>query len=233
MAERINKKDLNQKVFLPDRSTPFNLPLFSRSETASLCDPCRYEKTAREDGFNLIAGVDEAGRGPLAGPVVAAAVIIPFGLSLEGVTDSKKLSVQAREEAFGRINLHALAVGIGVVSQKLIDEINILRATLEAMKRAVSALTMQPDLVLVDGRQPIPFTIPQRCIIRGDQESLSISAASIMAKVYRDRIMQAFDKRFPEYDFFHNKGYGTAGHLKALKIHGPSPVHRLSFKGVK
>ena len=220
---------------MPERSKiPFtNLPLFSQSEMPSLFDPCYYEKTAREDGYHLIAGVDEAGRGPLAGPVVAAAVVVPFGLILEGVTDSKKLSPGAREDAFQLIDKKALAIGIGVVSRRLIDEINILRASLEAMKRAVSALSLKPDFILVDGNQPIPFSIPQRCIIKGDQKSISISAASIMAKVYRDRIMQSFDKRYPEYGFYSNKGYGTAGHRKALKIYGPSPIHRLSFKGVK
>lgn len=219
---------------MPKRSnTSFNLPLFSRSEILSLIDPCCYEKTAREDGYHLIAGVDEAGRGPLAGPVVAAAVIMPFGAVPEGITDSKQLSATAREEAFELISRKALAVSIGVVSQRLIDEINILRASLEAMKRAVMALSMKPDFILVDGNRPIPFSLPQRCIIGGDRSSISISAASIMAKVYRDRIMRAFDERFPEYGFFHNKGYGTARHLKALKLHGPSPVHRFSFKGVK
>lgn len=234
MAETKDKKDISQKVFLPKRSnTPFNLPLFSRSEITSLFDPCTFEKMAREDGFNFIAGVDEAGRGPLAGPVVAAAVIIPFDAVLEGVTDSKKLSPRAREDAFRLIARKARAVSIGVVSPRLVDEINILRASLEAMKKAVLSLSVKPDFILVDGNRPIPFSIPQRCIIRGDQMSLSISAASIMAKVYRDRIMRAFDERFPEYGFYHNKGYGTAGHFKALKVHGPSPVHRLSFRGVK
>ncbi len=220
---------------MPKRSKiPFyNLPLFNQSDVPSLFDPCYYEKTAREEGYQLIAGVDEAGRGPLAGPVVAAAVIVPFGLVLEGVTDSKKLSPSAREDAFKLIEQKAQAISIGVVSQRLIDEINILKASLEAMKRAVLSLSLKPDFILVDGNQPIPFTIPQRCIIKGDQKSISISAASIMAKVYRDRIMKAFDERFPEYGFFSNKGYGTTGHRKALKVYGPSPVHRLSFKGVK
>ena len=210
-----------------------NLPLFTQSETPLLFDPCYYEKTAREEGYHLIAGVDEAGRGPLAGPVVAAAVVVPFGLVLDGVTDSKKLSPGAREDAFQLIDQKAVAIGIGVVSQMLIDEINILRASLEAMKRAVLALSPKPDFILVDGNQPIPFWIPQRCIIKGDQKSISISAASIMAKVYRDRIMLAFDEHFPEYGFSSNKGYGTADHRRALKIYGPSPVHRLSFKGVQ
>jgi len=234
VAERKNNKDSRQKVRLSGRSnSSFSLPLFSRSEITSLFDQCYYEKTASEDGFHLIAGVDEAGRGPLAGPVVAAAVIIPIGSALEGITDSKRLSAAKREEAFRLINRKAVAVGIGVVSQRRIDEINILRASLEAMKRAVLSLDTKPDFVLVDGNQPIPFSIPQRCVIGGDRKCLSISAASVMAKVYRDRIMGTFDQYYPQYGFCRNKGYGTDGHRRALRIHGPSPVHRLSFRGVK
>jgi ribonuclease HII len=188
---------------------------------------------ARRNGFKRIAGVDEAGRGPLAGPVVAAAVILPEETELKGVTDSKKMTEKAREEAFYHINEGALGIGIGVVSHRYIDAFNILKAALEAMKRAVMALERKPDFVLVDGIQAVPVATPQRCIKKGDQLSLSISAASVMAKVYRDRIMRSYNERFPEYGFHRNKGYGTARHREALKRYGPSSVHRLTFRGVR
>ncbi|MBW1999178.1 MAG: ribonuclease HII [Deltaproteobacteria bacterium] len=187
---------------------------------------------ARKAGFGLVAGVDEAGRGPLAGPVVAAAVIVPEGVALRGVRDSKQMHPRAREEAFCLISEAALSIGIGVVSNRFIDEFDILRASLEAMRQAVSFLDRRPDFVLVDGIQAIPISLPQKCLKRGDQLSLSISAASIIAKVYRDRIMDAFHDRFPEYGFRTNKGYGTPGHLDALRRHGPTPIHRKTFKGV-
>ena len=180
----------------------------------------------------MIAGVDEAGRGPLAGPVVAAAVIIPQGIQLTGIKDSKKMTEKAREKAFPLVHDQALATGIGVVSHKYIDEYNILRASLEAMKRAVLALDPQPEFLLVDGIQKVPLPVPQRCLKKGDQISRSISAASVVAKVYRDRIMRCYHKMHPVYDFARNKGYGTRSHLEALKLHGPSPIHRLTFRGV-
>lgn len=187
---------------------------------------------ARRAGFGLIAGVDEAGRGPLAGPVVAGAVIIPAGATLEGVRDSKQMTERAREEAFHLIQREAICVGVGVVSNRFIDKFNILRASLEAMRKAVSFLDPRPNFILVDGIQAIPLSIAQRCLKRGDQLSLSISAASVVAKVYRDRIMRALHKRFPVYGFQSNKGYGTAKHLDAIRHHGPAPVHRKTFKGV-
>lgn len=180
----------------------------------------------------MIAGVDEAGRGPLAGPVVAAAVIVPQGTQLIGIKDSKKMTEKAREEAFPIVYDQALATGIGVVSHKYIDAFNVLKATLEAMGRAVLALDPQPEFLLVDGIQKVPLPVPQRCLKKGDQISRSISAASVVAKVYRDRIMRAYHKMYPVYDFANNKGYGTRSHLAALKQYGPSPIHRLTFKGV-
>lgn len=180
----------------------------------------------------MIAGVDEAGRGPLAGPVVAAAVIIPEGVSLAGVKDSKKMTEKARENAYSLIDQKALSVGIGVVSHRYIDESNILKASLEAMKQAVHSLDLTPEYILVDGIYEVPVTLPQKCLKRGDQISLSISAASVMAKVYRDRIMCSYGELFPEYGFHHNKGYGTAHHLVALQKYGPTPIHRLTFRGV-
>lgn len=195
-------------------------------------DTLFFESQARESGFTAIAGVDEAGRGPLAGPVVAGAVILPAGVSLRDVKDSKKMTEKAREKAFSNISCTALAVGIGVVSHQIIDKKNILIASLEAMKRAVLALEPSPDFLLVDGIQGIALPTPQKSLKKGDQLSLSISAASVMAKVYRDRIMRAYDEQFPVYGFAQNKGYGTARHLEAIKRFGPCPVHRRTFKGV-
>ncbi len=180
----------------------------------------------------MIAGVDEAGRGPLAGPVVAAAVILPQGIELEGVRDSKKMTAKAREEAFLVINRQALGCGIGVVSHGHVDKFNVLRASLEAMRRAVLALDPQPEFLLVDGINSVPIQIPQRCLKKGDQISKSISAASVVAKVYRDRIMDSYHERYPAYGFAKHKGYGTQRHLETLEKFGPCPVHRLTFKGV-
>lgn len=209
-----------------------NLLLFPEIDPCSDTDPLFYESTARKHGYGLIAGIDEAGRGPLAGPVVAAAVILPPGLRIPGIRDSKKMTEKARDRAFFRIAKEALAVGIGVVSHRWIDTSNILKATLEAMKRAALYLNPLPDYLMVDGIHGVPLSIPQICIKKGDQRCLSISAASIMAKVYRDRIMQACHNTFPEYGFSENKGYGTEKHLMALKRYGPSSIHRLTFKGV-
>jgi len=181
----------------------------------------------------LIAGVDEVGRGPLAGPVVAAAVIFREGTQISGVKDSKKMTEKARDEAFPVIEENALAVGIGVVSHTSIDKINILNASLEAMKKAVLSLETTPEYLLVDGIYKVPIAIPQKCIKKGDQRSKSIAAASIMAKVYRDRIMYSYHELFPEYGFLQNKGYGTANHRAALKQYGPCPIHRLTFRGVR
>ena len=209
-----------------------NLPLFPEKNTLSGTDSLFHESMARKDGYGLIAGVDEAGRGPLAGPVVAAAVIIPEGLTLAGIKDSKEMTEKARDRAFSVINRKALAVSIGVISHKFIDEFNILKASLEAMRQAVLSLDPAPEYVLVDGIHAVPVPIPQKCLKKGDRISLSISAASIMAKVYRDRIMRSYHEQFPEYGFFENKGYGTAHHLGRIRDYGPSPIHRLTFKGV-
>lgn len=209
-----------------------NLSLFPESVSSSVCDPFFYEGLARKAGYGLIAGVDEAGRGPLAGPVVAAAVILPQGIELAGVRDSKRMTAKAREVAFVDINRQALGSGIGVVSHRHIDKINILRAALEAMRRAVLALDPQPEFLLVDGINSVPLPIPQRCLKKGDRISKSISAASVLAKVYRDRIMDSYHEIYPAYGFAKHKGYGTQRHLETLKKYGPCPVHRLTFKGV-
>ena len=210
-----------------------NLPLFPETDFSSEIDPLSHESDARRAGYGLIAGVDEAGRGPLAGPVVAAGVIIPWGVRLTGIKDSKQMTEKAREKAFSVINDKALTIGIGVVSQRFIDEHNILNASLEAMKRAVLSMDPAPEYLLVDGINAVPVFIPQKCLKKGDQLSLSISSASIMAKVYRDRIMRTYHEQFSEYGFFQHKGYGTRRHLAALKQYGPSPIHRLTFRGVR
>lgn len=186
----------------------------------------------RTAGYGLVAGVDEAGRGPLAGPVVAAAVILSDDRLLEGIRDSKKMTAKAREKAFDDINRQAAAVSVGIMLPAYIDQFNILQAALQAMRQAVLTLVPQPDYLLVDGIHSVPVPLRQWCLKRGDQISRSISAASIIAKVYRDRIMCSYDKRYPRYGFRRHKGYGTKEHLAAIRAHGPSPIHRLTFKGV-
>jgi ribonuclease HII len=192
-----------------------------------------FERQARSNGFQLVAGIDEAGRGPLAGPVVAAAVILPAGLLIKGVNDSKKLSPDTRERLFDTIMTQALSVGIGMGSPELIDRINILQATLHAMLEAVSQLAPQPDYILIDGISSINSPIPQKTIKKGDSLSLSIAAASIIAKVTRDRLMRELDGIHPGYGFSGHKGYGSTLHMDAIRRLGPSPVHRLTFGGVK
>ena len=193
----------------------------------------RIEKTIQEAyGAQRIAGIDEAGRGPLAGPVVAAAVILPLGGDFTGIDDSKRLSPGKRERLFEEIHAQALGVGVGIVGPDEIDALNIRKAALLAMKKAVQALPETPDFCLVDGRDEIPVAIPQSPVIKGDQKSLSIAAASIIAKVTRDRIMLDYHDQYPGYGFDRNMGYGTRQHREALKRLGPSPIHRRSFRGV-
>lgn len=208
------------------------MPLFKDFNPDEAVDPLFFESAAFEQGYNIIAGVDEVGRGPLAGPVVAAALILPEETTLPGIKDSKKMTEKARIKAFSDIVNVAEAIGIGVVPHSYIDEFNILNASLEAMKKAVENLETFPDYLLVDGIFKIPISLPQKCIKKGDQLSHSISASSIIAKVYRDRIMCSYHRDYPEYGFSSNKGYGTAKHLEALKKYGPCPFHRLTFRGV-
>ena len=189
----------------------------------------RYEGEAREQGYTAVCGVDEAGRGPLAGPVCAAAVILPAGLVIEGVNDSKKLSEKKREELFPVICEKALAYGIGWADEREIDEINILQATYRAMKRAVESLPLTADYALIDGNRMPPLAIPGTTIVKGDALSMSIAAASILAKVSRDRVMVQFSRDYPQYGFEQHKGYGTAAHVQALREYGPCPLHRQSF----
>ena len=189
-----------------------------------------FEHAAMEEGFSLICGVDEAGRGPLAGPVCAAAVILPPNLELEGLNDSKKLSEKRREALYPLICEQALAYGIAFASEQEIDEFNILQATFLAMRRAVGQLGLKPDLALVDGnREPDFGDIPVRTIIKGDSRSANIAAASILAKVTRDRFMLEQDAVYPQYGFAVHKGYGTQKHYAALREFGPCPIHRRSF----
>lgn len=203
--------------------------LFAQISTDTLA----FEKTAYARGFFSVAGVDEAGRGPLAGPVMAAAVILPMGLCIAEVDDSKKLTSQKREHLFDVIMSQALSVGVGVVEPDVIDRINILQATRLAMLKAIEQLAQQPDYILIDGITPIDTTIPQKTIKKGDSLSISIAAASIIAKVTRDRLMVAMDLLYPGYGFAGHKGYGSALHLEAIRRFGPSPIHRLTFGGVK
>ena len=192
-----------------------------------------FEKRAMLSGYKMIAGVDEAGRGPLAGPVVSAAVILPENFDVPGINDSKKLSEKKREMLFPMIQKHAIAFGIGLADHEEIDQINILQASLLSMKRAVEALGVAPDYLLIDGKFIIDCTIDQRSVIKGDTLSLSIAAASILAKVTRDRIMADCDLQYPEYGFHRHKGYPTKAHKESILTHGPCPIHRKSFKGVK
>ena len=192
-----------------------------------------YEKKAASCGFFNIAGIDEAGRGPLAGPVVSAAVILPENFKDDRITDSKKLTEKKRTTLFEIIREQAVSVGIGIVSPEQIDKINILQASLLSMLIAVNRLQQSPDYLLIDGIFQIDSKIPQEAIKKGDSLSSSIAAASIIAKVTRDRIMADYDKEYPQYDFAKHKGYPTKAHKEAICNAGICPIHRKSFRGVK
>lgn len=198
-------------------------------ERARMYELFAYER--EYEAYPYICGIDEVGRGPLAGPVVACAVILPKDCDILYINDSKKLSEKKREMLYDEIMEKAVAVGIGIVGPERIDEINILQATYEAMREAISKLSVQPDLLLNDAVKIPGVDIPQVSIIKGDAKSASIGAASIVAKVTRDRMMVEYDSIFPEYGFAGNKGYGTAVHIEALKEIGPTPIHRRSFIG--
>lgn len=190
-----------------------------------------YELSAHEKGYAVVAGTDEAGRGPLAGPVFAAAVILPDGLFIDGLNDSKKLSEKKRERLFDLIRLEAISYCIASSSVEEIDSMNILNASQLAMRRAVAGLEPHPDLVLVDGNIARGFDTDTLTIIKGDSLSMSIAAASILAKVSRDRLCTELDREYPEYGFTKHKGYGTALHMEMIRRYGVSPVHRKSFMG--
>lgn len=195
----------------------------------SQTDLWQIEHECFADGCSVICGVDEAGRGPLAGPVCAAAVILPADLDIPGLNDSKKLTDKKRRELFDIITAQAIAYGIALVDEKTIDEINILQATFLAMERAVAQLSVKPDLALVDGNREPSLPVPVKTVIKGDSLSASIAAASILAKVTRDRLMEELDETYPAYGFAVHKGYGTKRHYEALTEFGPSPVHRMTF----
>ena len=188
-----------------------------------------FERDYMAKGYTAICGIDEAGRGPLAGPVVAAAVILPLDAEILFLNDSKKLSEARREALYDEICAKAVSYGIGTVSPARIDEINILQATYEAMREAIAKLNPAPDLCLNDAVKIPGVTLPQVPIVKGDAKSLSIAAASVLAKVTRDRFITSCDALYPEYGFAKNKGYGTAAHIAALKAHGATPLHRRSF----
>ena len=190
------------------------------------------EDEARQTGYPIVAGVDEAGRGPLAGPVVAAAVILPVDATIDGVRDSKQLTARQRDRAYDCILREALSVGFGIVSHEYIDQHNILQATLEAMRRAAQELDPSPDLVFVDGTMCFPSSVQQRTLVKGDARCGSVAAASILAKVKRDRLMVDYAKRYPHYGFESHKGYPTREHYQRLQIYGPCAIHRRSFRGV-
>lgn len=191
-----------------------------------------YEENLYKEGYTLIAGVDEVGRGPLIGPVVCAAVILPVGYFDEGIKDSKKLSEKQREKMYEIIKRDAISIGIGIKDEKVIDEVNILEATKLAMKEAIDNLDVKPEHVLIDAVK-LDIDIPSTSIIKGDDKSESIAAASIIAKVTRDRMLNEMDREFPMYDLKKNKGYGTKKHIEALKTYGPCKYHRFSFNPVK
>ena len=195
-------------------------------------DCLRLERMFWTRGLDYVAGVDEAGRGCLAGPVVACAVILPKGELIPGIADSKSLSPKRREELAREIKMRAISWSIGVTSPQEIDEINILQASLKAMRMAVEELELRPDAILVDGNQPLQCDILLKAVPKGDRLSHTISAASIIAKVYRDALMVEYHEKYPSYNFFKNKGYPTKDHKEALAHIGPCPIHRRSFKGV-
>ncbi len=195
-------------------------------------DLYQYEKELWNKNINLVGGIDEVGRGPLIGPVVAACVILPKDFVLEGLTDSKKLSEKKREKFYDVIMDKAIAVGIGQASEKVIDEINIYEATKVAMKEAVQNCKIKPEHILVDA-MPLSLDVPTTSIIKGDAKSITIAAASVIAKVTRDRMLVELDKKYPMYDLKHNKGYGTKKHIEALREYGITKYHRLSFAPVK
>lgn len=191
-----------------------------------------FENNAREKGYHAIAGIDEVGRGPLAGPVVTAAVILPEDVELLGVNDSKQLTHDQREILFDEIQAKALSIGIGMMSEEVIDEVNIYEATKLAMQQAIDNSSIQPEYLLIDAMQ-LNNSIPQEKIIKGDARSVSIAAASIIAKVTRDRLMVDYSKKYPGYGFEHNAGYGTKEHLEGLEKFGITPIHRKTFAPVK
>lgn len=222
-AERIG-------LFEQDRST-LRVSLFENFQLSGI--GLTFEEQARADGYQFIAGLDEVGRGCLAGPVVAAACILDLNKTLpDGLDDSKKLTADKREEIVAQLKLDCVAYAIGQIEADEIDRINILEATKQAMLLAIASLTIQADFLLIDALQLKQSPLPQRAIIKGDSISASIAAASILAKTYRDELMRSYDAEFPVYGFAGHKGYGATTHLEALRQHGPCILHRRTFRGV-
>jgi len=204
----------------------------NKRESLGVVDLRSYEKALYQKGYRAVCGIDEVGRGPLAGPVIAAAVILPKAKNIEGLRDSKRLTPLQRERFFDTIQNCAEAIGIGVVENETIDRINILQSSLLAMRKALDALKKKPDYLLIDALTLPGLDLPQKGIIHGDDLSISIAAASVIAKVTRDRLMIHYHDVFPAYDFHRHKGYGTRVHLEKIKEFGPCRLHRKSFRGV-
>ncbi|WP_196594296.1 ribonuclease HII [Pectinatus sottacetonis] len=204
-----------------------------QKEKSRLHNLYKYEYQFKEQGINYIAGVDEAGRGPLAGPVIAAAVILPIGCFIPKLNDSKKLAPAMREKIYTLITEKALSISRSIIDEKTIDRINIYQASMNAMYNAIYGLGITPEQVLIDATPLNLLEIPHLSIIKGDSKSASIAAASIIAKVERDHLMNEYDKKYPQYGFSRHKGYGTKNHIEALQKYGPCPIHRRSFEPIK
>jgi len=196
-------------------------------------DTCFFEKSLQQKGYQCIGGLDEVGRGPLAGPVVAACVVLQADSDNSCFVDSKSICAGNRSRLYKELQNNGAQIGVGIVSESDIDRINILQASLLAMKKAVLAMPVPPDFLLVDGNQAIPMTIPQQTLVKGESKSASIAAASIVAKVIRDELMDQYHYKYPEYNFLKNRGYPTREHREAIRTHGPCAIHRQSFKCVK
>lgn len=229
LAEVVNDQRSGVQKAIEKRKRAIQAEL---NEDLRLEQMLRYEKELYQAGYQTIAGIDEVGRGPLAGPVVAAAVILPPECKIKGLNDSKKIPKKKHMAIYQAIMDQALAIGIGIMDNTVIDQVNIYEATKLAMKEALSKLSLKPDYLLIDAMK-LDVEIPQESIIKGDANSLSIAAASIVAKVTRDKLMADYDKEFPGYDFAQNAGYGTKSHLQGLERNGVTPIHRKTFEPVK
>mgnify|MGYP000845092085 FL=1 len=231
--ERLTELRSDDRKGVQDLIAKFERQFAKKAERAAQFDRMqKFERAAKQKGYRMIAGIDEVGRGPLAGPVVAAAVILPEGMEDIGLDDSKKLSAKKREEIFEMIKEQAVAIGIGIVDAFTIDKINIYEASKVAMKRAIELLPEQPDYLLIDAMR-LDTGIPQEGIIKGDAKSISIAAASIVAKEVRDQMMKDYEQLYPGYGFAQNAGYGTKAHIEGLEKLGPTPIHRMTFAPVK
>ena len=231
--ERLTELRSDERKGVQDLIAKFERQFAKKAERAAQFDKMQsFERAAQQKGYRMIAGIDEVGRGPLAGPVVAAAVILPEGMEDIGLDDSKKLSAKKREEIFEMIKEQAVAIGIGIVDAFTIDKINIYEASKVAMKRAIELLPEQPDYLLIDAMK-LDTGIPEEGIIKGDAKSISIAAASIVAKEVRDQMMKDYEQLYPGYGFAQNAGYGTKAHIEGLEKLGPTPIHRMTFAPVK